>query len=228
VKRLGARRVLPLAAVAVATALVSGCGDRAGSTDAAGCALVVDFDGARYVGATVKQTLRLGRRLGRAFGEPCPDLISNPQPPTVPSDGVVVAIAGIPPSVAVGAAGQPHTAYLADGYFPELPSHPLHEGPPRDSTHGCRVTGRFALVGKVRVHSSALVVQVYRSNGSLEVRPHVTLIQLLVDARTRIEGFARTGLPYVTAGDRLRASGVTCQFPGAGSPAVVARTIGPA
>lgn len=189
---------------------------------------MVDFDGAEYLAATVKQTLPLGRRLGRAVVEPCADLVDSPPTPAAPSDGVVVAIAGIPSSVAVGAAGRPHTAYLADGYLPELPSHPLYEGSARVFTRGCRVTGRFSLVGRVRLHSSGLVVEVDRSSGSLQVRPRVTLIQLPVDARTRIEGFERNGLPYVAAGDRLRASGVTCQFPGAGSPAVVARTIAPA
>jgi hypothetical protein len=71
------------------------------------------------------------------------------------------------------------------------------------------------------------VVQVDRSSESLQARPHVTLFQLLVDARTRIEGFERNGLPYVTTGDRIRSSGVTCQFQGTRSPAIVPRTITP-
>jgi Family of unknown function (DUF6281) len=216
-----------VASGSVAVALVGGGGHPAASAGAEGCALAVDFDGVEYLGTTVKRTLHLGRRLGRAFVEPCPDVIDSPPTPAAPSDGVVVAIAGIPSSVAVGAAGRPHTAYLADGYFPALPSHPLHEGSARNFTRGCRMTGRFSLVGKVRLHSSALIVQVDRSSGSLEVRPHMTNIQLLLDARTRIRGFERNGLPYVTAGDHLRSSGVTCQFQGTQSPAIVARTATP-
>ena len=52
-------------------------------------------------------------------------------------------------------------------------------------------------------------------------------IQLLVDSHTQITGFDRNGLPYVTASDRVRSSGVTCQFQGASSPAIVARAISP-
>jgi len=192
------------------------------------CPLAIQFGDAQYFGTTVKQTLRLGRRLGRAIVNPCPDAILSPTAPVPPGDGVVVAIAGVRPSVALGAADSPHTAYVAFGYFPELPSYPLHEGGIRDRTRGCRVTATFSLVGRVRVHSSGLVVQVDRGSESLHVRPHVTMIQLLLDARTRIEGFERNGLPYVARGDRLRASGITCQFKGASSPAVVARTIRPA
>ena len=87
---------------------------------------------------------------------------------------------------------------------------------------------RVALVGRVKRHGSALLVQVDHSSGSLYVRPHVTFVQLVVDAHTRIEGFERNGLPYVTRGDRIRSSGVTCQFQGPQSPAIVARTIRPA
>jgi hypothetical protein len=148
-------------------------------------------------------------------------------PPPAAGGGVnVAAIADVPPSVAVASAGDPHTAYLAVGYFPELPSYPLHEGAARDYTNGCNLTGAFTLFGTVSQHSSALLVKVDERTGSLDVQPG-SIVQLLVDSRTRITGFARNGLPYVTAADRVRSSGVTCQFQGASSPAVVARTITP-
>jgi hypothetical protein len=221
-------RLLVAAAVAspcVAVALTGCGGHRAEPAAEASCPLNIQFGDTEYLGTRVKRTLRLGRRLGRGIVFACPGTILSPPPPPPPADGVVVAIAGIRPSVAVGAAGQPHLAYLAFGYFPELASHPLHEGGVRDFTRGCHVTGRFSLVGRVKQHGSALLVQVDRSSGSLQVRPHVTFVQLLVDARTRIEGFERNGLPYVTEGDRLRSSGVTCRFQGAQSPAIVVRTI---
>jgi len=121
---------------------------------------------------------------------------------------------------------RPQTAYLAVGYFPELPSYPLHEGAARDDTNGCHLTGAFRLFGTVSQHSSALLVKVNERTGSLDVQPG-SIVQLLVDSRTRITGFARNGLPYVTAADRVRSSGVTCQFQGASSPAIVARAITP-
>jgi hypothetical protein len=222
---LVAAAVLVVASVSAAVSLNGRGGESAHSASTGSCPLNIRFGDTHYVGTAVKRTLRLGRRLGRAFVDPCPDLIARPSEPVAPGGASVMAIVGIPPSVAVGAAGQRHFAYLAFGYFPELPSHPLHEGRVRDLTRGCRATERFSLVGRVRVHGSALMVEVDRSSGSLDVRPRVTVIQLLVDKHTRIEGFDRNGLPYVTAGDRLRSRGVTCQFRGAGSPAVVARTI---
>ena len=224
------RRIALLAAAALvvgsasaALALVATGRGHGGSRSAGGCALAVRFDSVDYLGRTVKQ-LRLGRALGRGTLPPCRD--SN-GPPEVGGAVDVVSIGGVPPAVAVGAAGDAHPAYLAAGYFPELPSHPLHEGGARDFTNGCRVTGTFSLVGTVRRHVSTLLVEVSERSGSLEAAPGST-IQLLVDAHTRIEGFERNGLPYVTRGDRIRSSGVTCQFRGPQSPAVVARTIAPA
>ena len=224
------RRIALLAAAALvvgsasaALALVATGRGHGGSGSAGSCALAIRFDGVDYLGTTVKQTLPFGGPLGQGTLPPCQD--SN-GPPEVGGAVDVVSIAGVPPAVAVGAAGDAHTAYLAEGYFPELPSHPLHEGAARDFTSGCRVTGTFSLEATVRQHVSALLVEVNQRTGSLEAAPGST-IQLLVDAGTRIDGFERKGLPYVTAGDRLRSSGVTCEFPGAGSPAVVARTIAP-
>jgi hypothetical protein len=173
----------------------------------------------------MKQTLRLGRPLGQASVPPCPDF-NNPKAPPTPGGGVdVAAIADVPPSVAVAGTGDPHTAYLAVGYFPELPSYPLHEGAAHDYTNGCHLTGAFTLAGTVSQHSSGLLVKVDERTGSLDVQPGST-IQLLVDSHTQITGFDRNGLPY-TASDRVRSSGVTCQFQGASSPAIVARAITP-
>jgi hypothetical protein len=224
------RRIALLAAAALvvgsasaALALVATGRGHGGSRSAGGCALALRFDSVDYLGTTVER-LRLGRALGQGTLPPCRD--SN-GPPEVGGAVDVVSIVGVAPAVAVGTAGDAHTAYLAEGYFPELPSHPLHEGGARDFTSGCRVTGTFSLDGTVRQHVSTLLVDVSERSGSLEAAPGST-IQLLVDARTRIDGFERNGLPYVTAGDRLRSSGVTCQFQGAGSPAAVARTIGSA
>jgi Family of unknown function (DUF6281) len=233
-RRLGARRLALLAAAALvvvasasaALVLVTrGGGHAVIARSGSSCALAVRFDGVDYLGSTMKQPLHLGRALGQATLPPCQDS-NSPGPPPTESAVDVVAIAGVPPSVAIGAAGDPHTAYLAVGYFPELPSYPLHEGGAFDYTSGCRVTGTFSLTGTVRQHGSALLVEVDGRSGSLEAAPGST-IQLLVDARTRIDGFDRNGLPYVAAGDRLRSSGVTCRFQGASSSAVVARTIGP-
>ena len=232
-RRLGARRlsllvaaVVVVASASAALALVTTRRHHGGSGSGSSCALAIRFNGVDYLGATMKQRLRLGRALGQATVPPCPDF-NNPKAPPAPGGGVdVVAIAGVAPSVAVGAAGDPHTAYVALGYFPELPSYPLHEGPGRDYTSGCRVTGTFNLTGTVSQHGSSLLIHVNQRSGSLEAEPGST-IQLLVDARTQVDGFDRNGLPYVTAGDNVRSTGVTCQFRGATSPAVVARTIAP-
>lgn len=232
-RRLGARRLVLVAAAALvvaaasaALALVTTGRHHATSGGEGSCALAIRFDGVDYLGTTMKQTLRLGRPLDQATVPPCPDF-NDPKAPPAAGGGVnVAAIADVPPSVAVASAGDPHTAYLAVGYFPELPSYPLHEGAARDYTNGCNLTGAFTLFGTVSQHSSALLVKVDERTGSLDVQPG-SIVQLLVDSRTRITGFARNGLPYVTAADRVRSSGVTCQFQGASSPAVVARTITP-
>jgi hypothetical protein len=233
VRRLGARRLALLAVVASAVASASvafalvGRGSGQAASAGPSCPLVVTFRSTDYYATTVKETLTVGRPLGRAVVEPCGDSVLNPQPPAAPNGGEVAAVAGVPPSVAVGVAGRPHTAYLAFGYFPELPGYPLHEAKVR-STKGCRMTGRFTLAGTARLHAPLLLVQVLRGSGSLGARPGgVTFVELQVDTRTRVEGFDRNGLPYVTADDRLRAAGVICEVRGALSPALVARTIAP-
>jgi Family of unknown function (DUF6281) len=222
-----AAALLAVAAASAALALVTTGRHHQGSESPGSCALAVRFDGIDYLASTMKQPLQLGRTLGQATLPPCPDFNNPDAPPAAGGAVEVAAIAGVPPAVALGAPGDPHTAYLAPGYFPELPSYPLDTGAPRDYTDGCHITGHFSLTATVSRHASTLLVTVTQPSGSLETRPGST-IQLLVDARTHIDGFEENGLPYLTTGDRLRASGVTCQFQGTSSPAVIARAIAPA
>src|SRR5207248_4608865 len=111
VRLLVAAAVVVVGSVVVAVVLTGRGGHHARMAAAErSCPLAIQFGDAQYFGTTVKQTLRLGRRLGWAIVNPCPDAILSPPAPVPPGDGVVVAIAGVRPSVALGAADSPHTA----------------------------------------------------------------------------------------------------------------------
>jgi hypothetical protein len=109
-------------------------------------------------------------------------------------------VSGVPPEVAVYREWGTSTIYLNTGYPTELPDHPLHNrihgspDRPRRRARGrpCRIDGEVRDTWGVTVSAGARTVSVG------------------FDARTRVEGFERGGLPYFERGDRLRIDGYGC------------------
>jgi hypothetical protein len=102
--------------------------------------------------------------------------------------------------------------YVNDGFFIELPDHPLH-----DQFYGGPNRPRAIARGQTCVLEGEVVnldVLVVRTDG-LDVT-------VRLDARTRISGFARAGLPYLSEGDQVRVHARGC-----GDDYVLARRIEP-
>jgi hypothetical protein len=112
----------------------------------------------------------------------------------------VRAVSGVPPEVAVYHESGTSTIYLNTGFFAELPDHPLH-----DRLYGSPDRPR----NRVRGRACRLDAEV-SSTGNLVVRDGERPVVVGVDARTRITGFDRGGLPYLERGDRLRIHGFGC------------------
>src|SRR5207247_1349229 len=88
----GARRlsllvaaVVVVASASAALALVTTRRHHGGSGSGSSCALAIRFNGVDYLGATMKQRLRLGRALGQATVPPCP-AFTTPRPRPVGRD----------------------------------------------------------------------------------------------------------------------------------------------
>jgi hypothetical protein len=204
---------------------------------ATSCARLLFWDGVRYdgTGRSYPQHVRFGGQVGEALNPPCNDDGSS-EPGCGGEEGEAVPVfrlAGIDPEVAVGARHYGREVYLAAGYFTELPDHPLHMaifksprlpneragwrcGPPIPDLPGAVVN---------ETPGAGWVFQV-RFEGD-RVRRDVGRTALFVDARTRITGFDRNGLPHIVEGDRLRATVLECTASG-GRYKVVADSISPA
>lgn len=108
---------------------------------------------------------------------------------------------GVNPSVAVAVAGDDDTVFLAEGFLPQLASHPVHDaiqrrsGPlpgPRRCSRGFATTGTVTAVQPLLLRSQG---------GEVAISLH---------ARTRVTGFLRAGEPYLQVGDRITVSGRVC------------------
>lgn len=207
------------------------------SVASASCARLLFWDGVRYdgTGRNFAKQVRFGGQVGEALNPPCNDTGGSSEPGCEGEVGEAVPVfrlAGIDPEVAVGARHYEREVYLAAGYFTELPDHPLHIaifkspwlpneragwrcGPPILDLPGAVVN---------QTPGAGWVFQV-RFEGD-RVRREVGRTALFVDARTRIDGFDRNGLPYIEEGDRLRATVRECTASG-GRYKVVADTISP-
>jgi hypothetical protein len=127
----------------------------------------------------------------------------------------VFRLPGVHPEVAVVALVPGPVAYIGPGYMTELPDHPLHDriyGSARrpNERAGWNCSEPIALTGTV-VSAPAF------GGGALEVRVDANPLRgqdgrtgLFTDALTRISGFDRNGIPYVSKGDKLRASVREC------------------
>jgi hypothetical protein len=202
-----------LAVVAVALTIISPAATES-------CADVIEWKGRVYSGArTTELRVSFGEELGKGVN-PCSDEggagCSRHKGPQVQ----VFRLRGVDTSVAVGVLeGETPVYYLGPGYFPELSDHPLHnaifEGrsdrPDERGGWDCR--SPIDLVGTVDRTPGWGTVFADRFVGD-RVRRQYGYTAVFVDARTEIEGFRRNGLPYIEAGDKLRASVRECTASG--------------
>lgn len=133
----------------------------------------------------------------------------------------LVRMRGVPPAITVGLRGQPRWVYLAPGYFPELPTHPLHRAlygrsSRRDATRGRRCSRLLLARGQVRSTPGPSFAFILRHQDGRE-------LALEVDARTRVNGLKRAGQAYVRAGERIQVLGRRCAGGGYDPTLVVRR-----
>jgi Family of unknown function (DUF6281) len=199
------------------------------------CPVLLEWHGVRYDSANIDEPVRFLARVGTgevpACGESdtgagCSSLGSGSGEPID-----VHRLQGVDPAVAVGGEGSHgRRAYLAVGYFSELPSHPLHQtiwGSSRrpNELAGWRCDASIALVGDVeQTPGFGLVFEVLFEGGEVERQHGFTA--LFVDVGTVIRGFDLHGLPHIEGGDRIRATVRECRR--GEQYKVVARTIEPA
>src|SRR3954447_5277813 len=98
--------------------------------------------------------LRIGPRLSLlAKDPPCIDASPAPKPRPKPARVVVRQYQGVPPQLGLSWQG---SLYLAVGYFPQLPTHPLHaaiygtDPDEPDATSHARCAGIHTISGKLR------------------------------------------------------------------------------
>jgi hypothetical protein len=198
--------------VAVALLAAAGCGggeaaDEEGSRGHQDCVAHLTWNGVEYWSAGELEAAAAARkRLGRGIVR-CP---GDDAPPG--RDVTVLQVDGVSPSVVVAVEGEPY-AWLAPGYLPESPRHPLHDAlfgspeepsaepgfrcePSRTIRARALTTPAFDVV-PLEVEAADEETQAFlRREGAGGV---VTL-----DADTVVTGFERDGIPFVQAGDEFR------------------------
>jgi hypothetical protein len=177
-----------------AAAVVGGCslggGGETGATPS--CASAVRWNGDVYFG----NDLRMPRaaRVGTGVTPPCR---SGDDPRRV----ALHRLRGVDPTVAVAVAGDDDTVFLAEGFLPQLASHPVHDAIERRSgplLAPRRCSREFAESGTVTA-VSPLLLRSRRGEAAISLH-----------ARTRVTGFLRAGQPYLQRGDRITVRGRVC------------------
>lgn len=136
------------------------------------------------------------------------------------STGVeVLRLAGISPEVAVGVLNGGSQFYLAPGYFPQLPSHPLHRAiygpqPGRpDEKRGFSCGPRFLLKGKLAspaAWGALFLVEVDASEHDVGRYDEGGGVPIFVYSGTEFTGVERNGLPFVEEDDRIAIEAREC------------------
>jgi hypothetical protein len=202
------------------TALLAGCGLIIGPATAS-CAYGIVWNGVPYDAGDFERPVAFGPSLGEATVPPCEDQGSagcrHGKDEAVTT---VYRLRGIDPHVAVGGpSSQGREVFLAAGFFPQLPDHPLHElayGSTRrpNERAGWRCGPAILdLVGTVTQTPGWGRVFGVRFEGG-HVRRQFGRTAVFVDARTSVTGFDAFGLPHVTEDDRLRATVRECSASG--------------
>ncbi|MFL5920979.1 MAG: hypothetical protein ACJ75Q_11610 [Gaiellaceae bacterium] len=198
------RRILTLACLPLA---FTGC--TSGERHVSGpplCVSRVIWQGTVYYGNKFPSRLPATLILGTGGLPTCGDV--NGGEAGASSIVEVRRLAGVDPRVAVAIRGEPDVAYLARGYFVQLPSHPLHQAlsrseRSRSELKGCAETRPLTFKGTVRSSNGATIGV---SRGRREAF-------LFVDAYTRVRGLERNGLPYVPLGPRISVRATACLWP---------------
>ena len=193
----------------VVAILLGGCGGdeaREEGLPEPDCLARLDWSGVTYrsSGDLVKPHV-LGKRLGEGHIPGCGE---DPG-----YDVSVVRIRGVSPAVAVGIGGNdwPY-AWLAPGYLPESPRHPIHDaiyGSPREPNaedgYDCRLPRTLRARAASTPSFDVEPLHVEAEDDDLQgflLREDVDGI-VTVDADTVIEGFERDGIPFVRTGDEF-------------------------
>jgi hypothetical protein len=183
--------------VVAATFGFAACGSagEGGCSENASYASVVRFNGVLYTGSALPEGghVNVGRSVGTG-SDACG------------SEVTVRAIAGVPPAaaVAMAAPGETQTddVYLAPGFLPAMPSHPLHaalfdERPRADRLrHRCRQATHLDGVAE-SISGFGRLVMAGRN--------------VFFGRRTRYRGPRRAGLPYLRGGERVVVRGWACR-----------------
>ncbi len=183
------------------------------SAGATSCPMLIEWDDVLYVAGNVDRHVTFDGRLAAAIVPPCGDRTGVA---SGSDDGERVRafrIPGVDPHVAIGVPyPSGRRVYLAAGFLPELPGHPLHDaayGSARrpNERAGWRCGDPIRdVVGTVTTSGWSLRV---RFKGE-RVRRQYNRTALFVDAATTIRGFDEYGLPRILEGDRIRATVREC------------------
>jgi hypothetical protein len=206
--------VVPISAFAL------GCGG-ASDPPPASCYKRIVFSGSVYNAYGKLAAPAAGRSVGDGVRPACPS-DDGGDGGLARAKVDVLRAGGASPAVAVRVAGET-TLFLAEGFITAVPEHPLHrriygsDRDPRPPRGDCSTRRTFAgTVSATPARGSELSLRPFSGGEDAIVRLH---------ARTRILGFARAGLPYLRAGDRVKVFGLTCRR--AGSETFVASRIEP-
>jgi Family of unknown function (DUF6281) len=171
-----------------------------GEGESGGCASGLVYKEEMYLG--MARTDRLpdpGAPAGDAVVPACND--SGP-PYDDDSSIRVRHVRGVPAEVALYAQARTDTVFVNTGYVTEVPEHPLHR-----ALHGDEDRPRR----RGAAPRCRLDAEVAETTFGLWVRADARRVNVIVDARTRIDGFDREGLPYLEQGDVVRISGHGCR-----------------
>jgi hypothetical protein len=180
--------------LAATAAVTTGWGVAASVPASAQCAfIVVRHDRAYFLyGAHGPSKVRPGEALRDTLEPGCSDVAGVPAP--APTRVKARRIAGVSPDVAVLVHGQ---VLVNMGYLPQTPGFPvpgLGDRPKR-----CRSGVPASLTGAAHFFA-----------GGIQVAAGGRPSDVYLDARTRVTGLTRRGLPYIGEGQRVRIDAVHC------------------
>jgi hypothetical protein len=200
--------------------LLASFGLLVGAAGATSCPYLIEWNGVRYDAGSLNRQVGFGDRIGEASEIACGDEAAG-----CSSDDVgpvpVFRLAGVDPHVAVGArAPWGPEVFLAAGYFPQLPDHPLHAAAYGSSRHPNERAG-WQCGAAIPDLAGTVVNETPGSGWIFQVRFEGDRVQrdngrtaLFVDAQTTITGFDEFGLPRIIEGDHLRATVRECTASG--------------